>query len=87
MGLLQTNHVPGDDNKQAALSNGQIVIQKTDGWFQFYVQAGAYNLASLAVPFLGSGETVTNLYGPVPVAFAKLQAERTRRFSSARCRR
>jgi hypothetical protein len=40
-GLLQINHVPGDDTKQADLSNGQVFIQKTDGWFQFYLQAGA----------------------------------------------
>jgi hypothetical protein len=32
-GLLQTNHVPGDDNKQADLSNGFIVVQKADGVF------------------------------------------------------
>jgi hypothetical protein len=73
-GMLQSNHIPGDDNKQAALMNGQIVIQKADGWFQYYVQAGAYNVPSLGVPFLGTGETVTDLWGPVPVAFVRLQA-------------
>src|SRR5438045_287834 len=40
-GMWQGNHVPGDDSTQAALSNGQVFIQKTDGWFQFYLQAGA----------------------------------------------
>jgi len=74
MGLLQTNHIPGDNNQQATVSNGQVFIQKTDGWFQFYVQAGAYNLPSLTVPFLATGKTLTELYGPVPVAFVKLQA-------------
>ena len=39
MGLVQNNHIGGDDSKQAALSNGQVFIQKTDGWFQFYLQA------------------------------------------------
>ena len=32
-GMVQGNHVAGDDSKQAALSNGQVFIQKTDGWF------------------------------------------------------
>ena len=41
-GMWQGNHVPGDSTTQAALSNGQVFIQKTDGWFQFYMQAGAY---------------------------------------------
>ncbi len=74
MGMAQNNPLPGDDNHQAALSNGQIWIQKSDGWFQFYVQAGAYNLPSLGVPFLATDKTVTDLYGPVPVAYLKLQA-------------
>ncbi len=41
MGLGQTNHIPGDNTDRFGLSNAQIFIQKTDGWFQFYVQAGA----------------------------------------------
>ena len=74
MGLLQTNHVPGDDSNQATLSSGQVFIQKTDGWFQFYVQAGAYNIPALGVPYLATDKTITDLFGPVPVAFVKLQA-------------
>jgi hypothetical protein len=73
MGLWQSNHIPGDDSTQAALSNGQVFLQKTDGWFQFYLQAGAYNLPALGTPFLATDKAVSNLYGPVPVAFLKLQ--------------
>ena len=72
-GMVQGNHVAGDDSKQAALSNGMVFIQKTDGWFQFFVQAGAYNLPALGTPFLATDKAVSNLYGPVPVAFLKLQ--------------
>ena len=32
-GMWQGNHVPGDSNTQAALGNGQVFIQKTDGCF------------------------------------------------------
>jgi len=73
MGLVQNNHVPGDDTQQAGLSNGQVFIQKTDGWFQFYLQAGAYNIPALGVPYLATGKTISELYGPLPVAFLKLQ--------------
>ena len=73
-GMVQNNHVPGDDNKQAALANGQVFIQKTDGWFQFYLQAGAYNIPVLGVPFLATDKTISDLYGPLPVGFVKLQA-------------
>jgi hypothetical protein len=79
-GMVQSNHVPGDDVQQAALSNGQIFIQKADGKFQWFVEAGAYTLPSLATPFLAADKTVSNFYGPVPVAFAKLQAGKTTQF-------
>ena len=79
-GMLQGNHVPGDDLKQAALSNGQIFIQKPDGVFQYYIQAGAYTLPSLATPFLATDKTLTNFYGPVPQGYAKLQAGKNTSF-------
>jgi hypothetical protein len=79
-GMWQGNHVPGDSNTQAALSNGQVFIQKTDGWFQFYLQAGAYTLPSLATPFLDTDKTITNFYGPLPQGFLKLQAGKSTSF-------
>ena len=72
MGLWQGNHIPGDDIGQSALSNGQVFIQKTTGCWQFYVQAGAYNILPLGTPFLPTDKALTDLYGPVPVAFVKL---------------
>ena len=71
-GLVQGNHVAGDSTGQAALSNGQLFVQKADGWSQFYVQAGAYNILSLGLPFMSTGKQVDDLYGPVPVAYFKL---------------
>ncbi len=79
-GLAQTNHVSGDADHQGALSNGQVFIQKTDGWFQFYLQAGAYDILALGTPFLATDKTITDLYGPVPVAFLKLQAGKNTSF-------
>ena len=72
MGLWQGNHIPGDNPTQPALSNGQVFIQKTTGWWQFYVQAGAYNILALGTPFLSTEKAITDLYGPVPVAYLKL---------------
>lgn len=80
VGLWQGNHVPGDNSTQAALSNGQIFVQKTDGWFQFYIQAGAYTLPALGTPFLATDKTLTDFYGPVPVAYLKLQAGKNTSF-------
>ena len=72
MGLVQGNHVPGDNTAEAALSNGQVWIQKTTGWWQFYIQAGAYDIPALGTPFLATDKTVSDLWGPVPVAYFKL---------------
>ncbi|PWU11383.1 MAG: porin [Terriglobia bacterium] len=80
MGLVQNNQVPGDDDHQAALSNGQVFIQKADGWFQFYLQAGAYNIPALGTPFLATDKTTTDFWGPVPVGFVKLQAGKSTSF-------
>ena len=72
IGLWQGNHIAGDDATQAALSNGQVFFQKTTGWWQFYVQAGAYNIPALGTAFLPTDKAMTDLYGPVPVAYLKL---------------
>jgi hypothetical protein len=79
-GMVQGNAVPGDNKTQAALHNGQVFIQKADGPVQFYLQAGAYNLPALATPFLETDKTITNFYGPVPVAFMKFQAGKNTSF-------
>jgi hypothetical protein len=68
----QGNHLPGDKSTQTSLGNGQVWIQKTDGWFQFYLQAGAYTMPSLATSYLTTGKTLSDFYGPLPVAFLKL---------------
>lgn len=72
LGALQTNSMPGDHSTRLELSNGQIFIQKASGWWQFYLQAGAYNLPALGTPFLSTAATLTDFYGPLPVAFIKL---------------
>ncbi|MGH6878973.1 MAG: outer membrane beta-barrel protein [Rhizomicrobium sp.] len=72
LAFWQDNHVPGDQTSRADLSNGQVFVQKTDGWLQFYVQAGAYSLPALGTPYLSAGNTISDTYGIVPVAYAKL---------------
>jgi len=77
---FQTNSIPGDDKAQATLSNGQVFIQKADGKFQYYIQAGAYTMPTLSMPFVSAEDTVKNFYGPVPVAYLKLPVGKTTQF-------
>lgn len=72
MGLIQSNPVFGDKETHWDLSNGQIFLQKTSGWWQFYLQAGAYNLPDLGVPFIKTTDTLRQFYGPLPLAYLKL---------------
>jgi Putative beta-barrel porin-2, OmpL-like. bbp2 len=61
-----------DVTGQGDLSNGQVFIQKTDGGWQFYLQAGAYNIPALATPYLSTARTLSDFYGPLPVGYLKL---------------
>jgi Putative beta-barrel porin-2, OmpL-like. bbp2 len=75
LGLTQSNwfRVPTpDESTQWDVSNAQIFLQKTSGWFQFYLQGGAYNLPDLGVPFIKTTDTLPQFYGPLPVAYLKL---------------
>ena len=78
--VFQNNSVPGDDNAQATLSNGQIFIQRADGKLQYYIQAGVYTMPTLSVPFVNAQNIVNNFYGPVPVAYLKVQAAKNTQF-------
>ena len=72
MGLTQSNWIPGDKSTHWDLSNGQIFLQKTSGWWQFYLQAGAYNIPDLGLPFIKTTDTLSDFFGPLPVAYLKL---------------
>jgi hypothetical protein len=72
MGLVQNNWIPGDKSTHWDVSNAQIFLQKTSGWFQFYLQGGAYNLPSVGTPFVKTVDTLTGFYGPFPQGYVKL---------------
>jgi len=70
-GLFQSNPVPGNNGTQWSLNNAQLILQKTSGWWQFYIQSGAYNLVAVGTPYLSTQRTIDGLYGPIPVAYLK----------------
>lgn len=67
-----SNPEPGDQVAHADISNGQIFVQKTSGFVQFYLQAGVYNLPAVGTSFLSTRNTVRDLFGPLPQAYLKL---------------
>ncbi|CAM2822541.1 hypothetical protein JHFBIEKO_1759 [Methylobacterium mesophilicum] len=72
---FSTPAAPNDRDRAARVdfSNLQGIIQKPEGAFQFYVQAGAYSIPQLGFPTLGTFTQTDLLFGPVPVAFGKIQ--------------
>jgi hypothetical protein len=70
-----TRGAPGDASSYLDLDNAQVEIQKTDGWLQFYVQAGDYSLPTLGAPYTKSSVATPGNFGVVPVAYLKLQGE------------
>jgi hypothetical protein len=72
MGLVQNNWVLGDKSTHWDVSNAQIFLQKTTGWFQFYLQGGAYNLPDLGVPFIKTSDSLNDFFGPFPQGYLKL---------------
>ena len=74
LGLVQSAHIPGDRSVYGDLSNGQIFIQKVDGFFQFYVQAGAYSIPSIGTPYtpFDVSHGLHNTFDAVPQTFVKL---------------
>ncbi len=71
IGWTEGNHISGDSSTHWDVSNAQIFVQKTTGWWQFYLQGGAYNLPAIGVPFLSTSDTIKNIYGPFPQGYAK----------------
>jgi hypothetical protein len=71
IGLFGNNPVFHGDEGHVDVSNAQVFIQKTSGFFQFFLQGGAYNIPVVGVPFAKTGPTTTGLYGPFPVGYAK----------------
>ena len=44
----------------ADITNAQVILNKTDGVFQFYVQAGAYSIPTLGVAYLKTSQLDNN---------------------------
>jgi hypothetical protein len=72
MGQTAAHEFPGDRDGYMDLTNGMAVLQKTDGWFQWYVQAGAYSYPTLGTPYTNSSTTGAVSFGAVPQGWAKV---------------
>jgi hypothetical protein len=72
LGLFQTNSLPGDHNARGDISNGHAILQTTEGFVQFYAQAGIYSFPTLGAPYVSAQRTTGDTFSPLPVAYVKL---------------
>ena len=72
LAFSQNHHVADNDASFADIDNAQLIVQKTDGLVQFYVQAGAYSFPAIGATYLRAGKTTDDFFGPVPLAYLKL---------------
>ncbi|HLI64969.1 MAG TPA: outer membrane beta-barrel protein [Caulobacteraceae bacterium] len=56
----------------ADITNAQVIVNKTDGPIQFYIQAGAYSIPALGATYLTTSQLDSNTYGYVPQGFVKI---------------
>jgi hypothetical protein len=72
LAFWQSNPVLGDRDSRIDISNGEVFVQKTDGWLQFFAQAGAYSLPSLGTEYIKASDLPDKTYGVVPQGFVKV---------------
>ena len=72
LGLWQDNASASDARSRLDLSNGQIIVNKPDGVFQYFVQLGSYSLPSLGTPYVRASDQIPSTFGIVPQGFLKI---------------
>ncbi len=72
LGMFQSDPVLGDHRANGDLTNGQFMLQNTEGMLQFYLQVGAYSLPALGTPWSHVDKTTGDLFGPIPQGYLKI---------------
>ena len=72
-GGYQDQPFPGQPQGFGDIDNAQVIINKSDGPIQFYVQAGAYSIVSLGASASTSSTALdSSTFGYVPQGFVKI---------------
>jgi len=69
--LGQSHHNPGDHNAVGDITNAHIMISKSDGLVQFFVDAGTYSFPTVGTTYAKSNHITSATFGSVPMAYVK----------------
>ena len=72
LAFAQSHHLTGDHSGVGDMTNAQILIEKTDGLFQFFIDAGSYSFPTVGVPYTKASTATKNNFGTVPMAYVKI---------------
>jgi len=68
IGMAQTNPASGDFNSLVDIANAQLIVQKSSGLVQFYIQGGYYSTPSLGTTYQRASQQTMDSFGLVPLA-------------------
>ena len=72
IGIVQNHPVPGDFEDRIDASNAELILQKSSGVIQYYLQIGGYSIPTLGLAYVDFGNAINSLYGPLPSAYLKI---------------
>jgi hypothetical protein len=72
LALFQSDPVFGDHDARVDISNGQVIVQTTEGLVQGFAQAGIYSFPTVGAGYVRADRITGGTFGPLPVAFLKV---------------
>lgn len=72
LAFAQNHHALGDHSGVGDVTNAQVLIEKTDGLFQVFIDAGSYSFPTLGTPYLKATHTTSATFGSAPMAYVKI---------------
>ena len=71
-GMGQSSSSPIDHDGEFDITNGHAIVQKIDGWLQFFAEGGIYSFPAIGTPYIRASKTNSDFFGPLPVGYLKV---------------
>lgn len=72
MGYVQNHPMGADKKSRIDATSAQVFLQTTEGPVQFYIQAGAYSIPTIGVPYTKAADLTPATFDVIPQAYVKL---------------
>ncbi|MFL6672397.1 MAG: outer membrane beta-barrel protein [Massilia sp.] len=72
LGQVQSHALPSDRTRQLDVDNAQVFLNKPNGLWQFFLQAGYYSIPVVGVPYLRTIRATPAFFTPVSQGYLKI---------------